>query len=108
MYFGGPDGLVLELTIGAPIDPRAWIDPEVVDINGISAEELQTYKNPTPFDRPQTPVAQPAYDPTKPHLAFPAEVYQQLLATPDHVVWKMASQTDPPSTPNKTLIGAQT
>lgn len=99
MYFGGPEGLVLELTTGAPIDPRAWIDPEVVDINGISAEELETYKNPSPFTVPQTPVAQPPYDPAKPHLAFPAEVYQQILATPDDVVWKMASQTDPPVHP---------
>ncbi|HEY6650033.1 MAG TPA: hypothetical protein VI217_23365, partial [Mycobacterium sp.] len=60
---------------------------------------LETYKNPSPFTVPQTPVAQPPYDPAKPHLAFPAEVYQQILATPDDVVWKMASQTDPPVHP---------
>jgi catechol 2,3-dioxygenase-like lactoylglutathione lyase family enzyme len=96
VYFAGPEGLLLELTTGAPIDPRAWIDPEVVELNGISAEELESYKNPAPFERHETPVPQPAYDPAKPHIPYPAEVYEQLLATPDDVVWKMASQPDPP------------
>jgi catechol 2,3-dioxygenase-like lactoylglutathione lyase family enzyme len=96
VYFAGPEGLLLELTTGTPIDPCAWIDPEVVEINGISAEELENFKEPAPFDRQAIPVPQPAYDPAKPHIAYPAEVYQQLLATPDDVVWKMASQPDPP------------
>lgn len=96
LYFAGPEGILLELTAGAPIDPRAWIDPEVVEINGISADELETYKNPAPFGRQETPVPQPAYDPAKPHIAYPAEVYEQLLATPDDVIWTMASQTEPP------------
>lgn len=96
MYFAGPEGIVLELTAGEPIDDRAWIDPEVVEINGISAEELETYRQPAPFARQQTPVPQPAYDPSKPHIAFAPEAYQQILATPDELVWEMASQTDPP------------
>jgi catechol 2,3-dioxygenase-like lactoylglutathione lyase family enzyme len=96
LYFAGPEGLLLELTTGAPIDPRAWIDPAVVEINGISTDELESYKNPAAFGRQETPVAQPAYDPAKPHIPYPAERYQQLLATPDDVVWKMAGPTDPP------------
>jgi catechol 2,3-dioxygenase-like lactoylglutathione lyase family enzyme len=96
MYFAGPEGMVLELTTGEPIDDRAWIDPEVVEINAISAEELDAYKNPAAFDRRQDPVPQPAYDPSKPHIAFAAEAYQQILAMPDELVWEMASQTDPP------------
>jgi hypothetical protein len=96
LYFAGPEGIVLELTTGEPIDPQAWIDPEVVEINAISTEELETYKNPAPFGRQETPVPQPSYDPSKPHIAWPAEVYEQILATDDEVVWKMASYTDPP------------
>ncbi len=96
LYFAGREGLLLELTTGAPIDPRAWIDPEVVEVNGISAEELENYKSPEPFARQETPVPQPAYDPAKPHIPYPAEAYQQILATADDVVWKMASQPDPP------------
>lgn len=96
MYFGGPEGIVLELTTGDAIDPAAWIDPETVKINGISAEELETYKNPAPFDRTDTPVAQPAYDPTKPHMAYPDELYQQILAMTDEQVSAMVSYPDPP------------
>jgi len=97
LYLAGPEGLLLELATGAAIDPRAWIDPEVVEINGISAEELEKYCNPAPFSRQETTaVPQPAYDPAKPHIPYPDEVYQQILATADDVVWKMASQPDPP------------
>jgi hypothetical protein len=84
------------LTTGEPIDDRAWIDPEVVQLNGISAEELEAYKNPAPFGPQETPVAQPAYDLAKPHIPYPAEVYKRILATDDDVVWKVASQTEPP------------
>ena len=96
LYFAGPEGLLLELAPGAPIDPRAWIDPEVVEINGISAEELESYCKPAGFDRQHPAVPQPAHDPAKPHIPYPLDVYQQILATDDDVVWKMASQPDPP------------
>ncbi|MEU2176956.1 VOC family protein [Nocardia sp. NPDC019219] len=96
VYLAGPEGLLVELTTGDAIDDRTWIDPEVVEINGISAEELETYKHPAPFTRPAEPVAQPAYDETKPHMAYPDEVYRQIIAMPDELVWQMASQTDPP------------
>nr|HPU53522.1 VOC family protein [Burkholderiaceae bacterium] len=44
IYFAGPEGLTLEIsTSGAAIDPRAWIDPEVVALAGISADELERY-----------------------------------------------------------------
>ena len=59
LYFAGPEGIVLELTTGEPMDPRAWIDPEVVGINGISADELKQYKSPAPFTRQETAVPQP-------------------------------------------------
>jgi catechol 2,3-dioxygenase-like lactoylglutathione lyase family enzyme len=96
LYFAGPEGILLELTIGDPVDPQAWIDPEIVEINGISAEELDTYKNPAPFTRPADPVPQPAYDPAKPHIAFEPEAYRQILLTSDEVVWQMASQPEAP------------
>jgi catechol 2,3-dioxygenase-like lactoylglutathione lyase family enzyme len=96
VYFAGPEGLLLELATGDPLDPQAWIDPEVVEINGISAEELETYRNPAPFTRPAEPVAQPAYDPAVPNIAFAPEAYQLILAMPDEMVWQMASQPGPP------------
>ena len=47
MYFAGPENLSLELSYShEPIDNRAWIDPEVVKLAGISEDELQG--TPTP------------------------------------------------------------
>ena len=33
-----------------PIDARAWCDPEVVALAGISPEELERYRHPPAFD----------------------------------------------------------
>ena len=48
IYFAGPENLVLEVSTsnGASIDEKQWIDPEVVALNGISADELERYKHP--------------------------------------------------------------
>ena len=47
IYFAGPENLSLELSFSEePIDNEAWIDPEVVELAGISAEELERYKKP--------------------------------------------------------------
>ena len=47
IYFAGPENLALELSYSLePIDQEAWIDPEVVALAGISADELQRYKQP--------------------------------------------------------------
>ncbi|MBF6065356.1 VOC family protein [Nocardia terpenica] len=96
IYLAGPEGLLLELTTGDAIDDRAWIDPEVVAINGISPDELETYRHPAAFTRPADPVPQPAYDPATPHMAYPDEVYRQIITMPDDMVWQLASQPDPP------------
>ncbi|WP_433756722.1 VOC family protein [Nocardia sp. CA-135398] len=96
IYFAGPEGLTLELTTGEAIDDRAWIDPEIVEINDIGPDELEKYRQPEEFVSGTGPVAQPGNDPAKPHMHYPAEVYEQIIAMPDELVWQMASQTDPP------------
>ena len=61
IYFAGPEGLTLEVaTSKDPIDGDHWIDPEVVALAGISAEELDRYRRPPPFERPARAGAQPA------------------------------------------------
>lgn len=61
IYFGGPEDLVLEVSYSdSAIDAEAWIDPEVVALNGISAEELARYKNPAAYENTSgAPVPQP-------------------------------------------------
>jgi hypothetical protein len=41
-------------------------------------------------------VAQPPYDPTKPHMVFPEKVYRKILATSDEVVTRTSSYAEPP------------
>ncbi|HPA38522.1 MAG TPA: VOC family protein [Phenylobacterium sp.] len=96
IYFAGPDQMTLEVATSAePVDPAKWIDPAVLAKAGISPEEAARFKAPTAYTGP-SPVPQPAYDPAKPHMVYPPEVYQQMLKIPDEVLTKSASYTAPP------------
>ena len=95
IYFGGPEGLSLEVTCGHDIDANAWVDPEVVGLCDISQHEVEALKNPAAFDRPATPVAQPAADPDKPIMHWP-DAYELLVSLSDQEVWDNASETTPP------------
>src|SRR5271170_7911375 len=77
IYFAGPENLSLELsTSQSAIDARAWIDPEVVKLAGISEMELARYKSPARYEGAGGMVPQPAYDPNKPHMVYPEKRYQ--------------------------------
>lgn len=98
MYFAGPENLSLEVaTSAAPIDGRAWIDPEVVRLCGISREEEAAMRSPAPFPSKDGAVPQPPIDPSKPHMtmANPA-IYQALMTMPDDEVRARLSETEPP------------
>lgn len=97
MYFAGPEGLTLEVACSsAPIPAARWVDPVVAERAGITAADLERFRNPPAFERPPSPVAQPAIDPAKPHLAYPADEYRKMVTIPDDVVKRMASVTEPP------------
>jgi catechol 2,3-dioxygenase-like lactoylglutathione lyase family enzyme len=96
IYFAGPDRMTLEVaTSQTAIDPAAWIDPAVLAKAGISAEEAARFKAPAPYAGP-SPVPQPAYDETQPHMAYPKERYLQMLQVPDEVLTATASYAEPP------------
>lgn len=95
MYFAGPEGLSLEVACGSAIDARAWVDPEVVELCGIDADELAALENPRPFERPTVAVAQPPFDPARPNM-HPAERYAKTMAMSDEETWATASETTPP------------
>ena len=51
IYFAGPENLTLEVAtsdqVEHPLDNQGmWIDPEVVELAGISSEELQKFVQP--------------------------------------------------------------
>ena len=98
IYFAGPEDLSLEVsTSQTAIDGRAWIDPEVVALAGISAEELDRFRRPAEFESRGGAVVQPPLDATRPRMrGWPASVYEQLVAMPDEELTAKMSETEPP------------
>ena len=97
IYFAGLENLSLEIaTSAAAIDARAWIDPEVQALAGINNEELARYKRPAAYKGEGGKLKQPPMDPSKPHQAYPPEMYKALLAMPDEEVTKRLSVPEPP------------
>lgn len=85
IYFAGPENLCLELSWSRePINAEAWIDPEVVALAGITAEELARYKRPAAFVDQGGCVTQPGPDAAGPHMTgYPPGIYERLLAMSD-------------------------
>lgn len=98
IYFPGLEDLSLEVsTSDAAIDGRAWVDPEVVELAGITPEELERFRSPTPFERPDEPVAQPVRDPDKPSpRGMPEKLYEAVLRVPDDVISAPTADSKPP------------
>ena len=98
IYFAGPEGLNLEISTSAEgIDPEAWIDPEVVALAGIDADELDRYKRPAGYDNESgRPVPQPPIDPAKPHMVYPPDAYERIMTMPDDDLTARMSEPDPP------------
>lgn len=97
IYFAGPENLSLEFSYSdAPIDNRAWIDPEVQALAGISDEELARYKQSSNYVDEAGQVQQPALDGPGPHMSnYPQGAYERIMGTPDAVIWEN-SENQPP------------
>lgn len=98
IYFAGPEELSLELSYSEePIDARAWIDPEVVELAGISADELEKYKQPPAFEDKGGAVSQPDVKSAPgPHMTnYPEGIYELVMGTPDETIWER-SENEPP------------
>jgi catechol 2,3-dioxygenase-like lactoylglutathione lyase family enzyme len=97
IYFGGLEGLTLEVaTSTEAIDGNHWIDPEVVGLANIDADELARFRAPAVFDRPAAPLPNPPIDPAKPHMVYPPAVYQAIMSMPDDELAERFSVTEPP------------
>jgi len=96
IYFAGPEDLALEIaTSERAIDARAWIDPEVVALAGITDAELARFKQPEPFISQRGRVGQPAFDERRPYpRAWPG--YEKLVRMPDAEFTERMSVPDPP------------
>ncbi|MEQ1499475.1 MAG: VOC family protein [Novosphingobium sp.] len=96
IYFAGPEGLTLEVSYAvSAVDPARWVDPSMLAECGISGDEAQAMLNPAPC-LADAQVAQPAFDETKPQLAYPVETLKAILAAPDAAITMQGSYNDPP------------
>lgn len=104
IYLAAPEGIMLEFSTseGKPIDAEAWIDPEVVKLCGINAEELKRYKAPPAFESKGGSVPQPEPDPGKPLMEFPPEMQRIYRMTDEEVTAKL-SETTPPVPPKASV-----
>lgn len=97
MYFGGPEGLALEICVNTrkEIDERAWIDPECVAVHGITPQELERYKNPKAYQDKGGKVAQPSAENQKYATMFGART-AQVAYLPEDELTKMMGGSDAP------------
>ena len=96
IYFAGPEQLSLEIaTSREAINPKAWIDPEVVTLAGISSEDLKRYRAPAEYSNSGPKIEQPKFDASKPHMNYPRERYAAMLGMTDEQ-YSAFSMPDPP------------
>jgi catechol 2,3-dioxygenase-like lactoylglutathione lyase family enzyme len=100
IYMAAPEGIMLEFCTsdGRSIDEEAWIDPEVMRLAGITAEELEAFKHPKPFVSQGGRVAQPPLDTSKPVLKRPPGG-KAAFSMSDQEVLEKLSETTPPVQP---------
>jgi len=97
IYLSGPEGMQLEFsTSDTAIDPEAWIDPEVVGLCGISAEELGRYKQPAAMTAKKGSVRQPPFDASKPHQIFDPPMDEWVKSASDEDFSGAMSHPEPP------------
>ncbi len=96
IYFAGPEGLTLEVSYAvSEVDPARWVDPAMLAECGISPVEAAAMLVPPPCQA-EGNVPQPAYDPSKPQLAYPPETLKAILAAPDAAITMQGSYNEPP------------
>jgi hypothetical protein len=100
--YGSEDGHELRLTPKPPWEQiehiKLWVDPEVVELLGITPDELGRYKSPGDFEDSGGEVPQPGLDAPGPHLGYSAADYERILATPDEAFLNSVT-SEPPVQP---------
>ena len=81
MYLGSPEGIQLEFatTDGCePFNSDEWVIPETAAELGISAEDLERYRNPPKLELTGGKVVQPPKETAIPPAPIPAPMFEQL------------------------------
>ena len=97
IYFAGPENLSLELSYSdEPINGRAWIDPEVVNLAGINEEELIRYRESSGYEDEGGTVSQAPVDGAGPHMTnYPEGAYETIMTMSDEKIFAMSENVPP-------------
>lgn len=97
IYFAGPENLALELSYSnEPINQEAWIDPEVVGLLGIEADELARFKSSADYADEGGAVPQAAVDGPGPHMTnYPDGRYELVMGLTDEQYLHMVTNEPP-------------
>ncbi len=97
IYFAGPENLALELSYSnEPINQEAWIDPEVVGLLGIEADELARFKASADYADQGGAVPQAAVDGPGPHMTnYPPGAYEAVMGLDDEQYLHMVTNEPP-------------
>ena len=97
IYLKAPEGLMLEFATseGGSIDAEQWIDPEVVELIGISPAELKGYKSPPSFASQGGAVKNPEVDLANPPMVFRNKDQRVYSMTDEEVTAKLSESTPP-------------
>jgi len=103
IYFAGLEHLSLEVSTSGdaevPLDSKGtWIDPEVVQLAGISADELKRYMAPASYANDGDPLPNPGIDPAKPQMVYPEGALEMIVNAPDEAL--LNSVESAPPSPN--------
>lgn len=105
IYFAGPEGITLEVATLVGSDITKWVDPEVLDVLNISADELHELKNPKAFERPVEPVPQPPLDDASDlKMVYPEEAYAHIMSMSDEEFIEITRE-DPPAAVQASIEG---
>ncbi|MFT7220385.1 MAG: hypothetical protein ACI8Z1_002002 [Candidatus Azotimanducaceae bacterium] len=84
IYLAGLEDMTVAFSCSQEsIDNAVWVDPDVVDLLGITEEELRSYRQPVDFEDQGGLVPQPRAGAAGPRLNYSPEAYKAILAQPD-------------------------
>ena len=96
IYFGGPEGLMLEVaTSAAPVDERSWVDPEVVALLGLE-DTIEQLKYPADYVSQGGTVPQVPFDPEKAFYFGAPGMFEKVVGMTDEDVTATFSMPEPP------------
>jgi catechol 2,3-dioxygenase-like lactoylglutathione lyase family enzyme len=103
IYLNAPENIIMEFTTtegGVALSPEMWVDPNCVEMCGISTDELQRFLHPEPLAMTDGSAPNPA-DPKLPLTLLPESMRSDVLAMTDEEFGNRMNYTVAPNAERK-------